>query len=149
MVHFLLRFYGFEAKELLTEKRPNFNVFLDPKADWALQHLEKFPVEINGASYEALLRVPGIGVTSARRIVTARKNGKLNFEHLKKIGVVLKRALYFITCDGKTMYPIKMEEDYILRNLLYQEEKYPFQKDQEGYRQLSLFQDYYLKAEGE
>ena len=146
---FLLRFYGFEAKELLTEKRPNFNVFLDPKADWALQHLEYFPVEINYASYDVLLRVPGIGVTSARRIVSARRNGKLDFEHLKKIGVVLKRALYFITCNGKMMYPIKIEEDYILRNLLYQEEKYPFQREEVSYKQLTLFQDYNINYEGD
>ena len=138
---FLLRFYGFEAKELLSEKHPNFNVFLDPKADWALQHLEQFPVEINRASYEMLLRVPGIGVKSAGRIVRARRNGSLTFEHLKKIGVVLKRALYFITCSGKMMYPTKIEEDYITRNLLNVEEKLPFDVSGTTYRQLSLFDD--------
>ena len=141
---FLLRFYGFKAEELLSEKNPNFNIFLDPKADWALQHLEQFPVEINKASYQMLLRVPGIGVTGAGRIIRSRKNGKLNFDHLKKMGIVLKRALYFITCDGKMMYPTKIEQDYILRNLLYQEEKYPFGKEQTSYRQLSLFDDYGL-----
>lgn len=138
---FLLRFYGFEAKELLSEKHPNFNVFLDPKADWALQHLELFPMEINRVSYEMLLRIPGIGVKSARRIVTARRNGNLNFEHLKKIGVVLKRALYFITCNGKMMYPIKIEEDYITRNLLNVKERLPFDVDGVTYKQLSLFDD--------
>ena len=138
---FLLRFYGFEAKELLNEKYPNFNVFLDPKADWALRHLELFPVEINRASYEMLLRVPGIGVTSARRIVGARRNGRLTFDHLKKIGVVLKRALYFITCSGKLMYPTKIEEDYITRNLLNIKERLPFDASQTTYRQLSLFDD--------
>lgn len=136
---FLLRFYGFEAKELLSEKKPNFSIYLDPKADWALQHLELFPMEINKVSYSMLLRIPGIGVTSARRIVKARKNGKLNFEHLKKIGVVLKRALYFITCDGKMMYPTKMEEEYITRNLLYEKEKLPFLQEGIQYEQLSLF----------
>lgn len=136
---FLLRFYGFEAKELLSEKKPNFSIYLDPKADWALQHLELFPMEINKVSYSMLLRIPGIGVTSARRIVKARKNGKLNFEHLKKIGVVLKRALYFITCDGKMMYPTKMEEEYITRNLLYEKEKLPFLQEEIQYEQLSLF----------
>jgi len=80
---FLLRFYGFEADELLSEKRPNFNVLLDPKCDWALRHLEFFPVEINRADYEMLLRIPGIGVKSAQRIVRARKNGSLTFEHLR------------------------------------------------------------------
>lgn len=97
----LLRFYGFEAGELLSEKNPDFNLFLDPKADWALRHLEQFPVEVNCASYEELLRVPGIGVKSARRIVQARRSSRLEYQHLKKIGVVLKRAIYFITCNGR------------------------------------------------
>ena len=101
----LLRFYGFEAGELLSEKNPDFNLFLDPKADWALRHLEQFPVEVNCASYEELLRVPGIGVKSARRIVQARRSSRLEYQHLKKIGVVLKRAIYFITCNGRQMYP--------------------------------------------
>ena len=104
----LLRFYGFEAKELLSEDKPNFNILLDPKADWALRHLEQFPVEINRADYQTILRVPGIGVKSAQRIVRARKNGSLSFEDLKKIGVTLKRALYFITCNGRIMYPTKL-----------------------------------------
>ena len=138
---FLLRFYGFEARELLSEKHPNFNVFLDPKADWALQHLELFPMEINRVSYEMLLRIPGIGVKSAQRIVRARRNGRLDFEHLKKIGVVLKRALYFITCNGKMMYPTKIEEDYITRNLLNIREKLPFDVDGMTYKQMSLFDD--------
>ena len=138
---FLLRFYGFEAKELLSEKHPNFNVFLDPKADWALQHLELFPMEIKRVSYEMLLRIPGIGVKSAQRIVRARRNGRLDFEHLKKIGVVLKRALYFITCNGKMMYPTKMEEDYITRNLLNIKERLPFDADGVTYKQMSLFDD--------
>jgi len=138
----LLRFYGFEAEELLDEKRPNFNILLDPKADWALRHLELFPVEINRADYQTILRVPGIGVKSAQRIVRARRNGNLRFEDLKKIGVTLKRALYFITCNGKMMYPTKMEEDYITRNLISNKEKLPFDRDGMTYRQLSLFDDY-------
>lgn len=138
----LLRFYGFEAKELLDEKRPNFNILLDPKADWALRHLELFPVEINRADYQTILRVPGIGVKSAQRIVRARRNGNLRFEDLKKIGVTLKRALYFITCNGRMMYPTKLEEDYITRNLISNKEKLPFDRDGMTYRQLSLFDDY-------
>ena len=114
----LLRYYHFEAKELLTEDNPNFNVLLDPKCNWALRNLGIFPVEISTANYETLLRVPGIGYRSAGRIVKARRYGKLSFEDLKKMGVVLKRALYFITCGGKMMYPVKIEEDYITRNLL-------------------------------
>jgi len=138
----LLRFYGFETAELLDEKRPNFNILLDPKADWALRHLELFPVEINRADYQTILRVPGIGVKSAQRIVRARRNGNLRFEDLKKIGVTLKRALYFITCNGKMMYPTKLEEDYITRNLISNKEKLPFDRDGMTYRQLSLFDDY-------
>lgn len=136
---FLMRFYGFRAGELLSEDKPNFNMFLDPKCDWALRHLELFPVEINRADYNLLLRVPGIGVKSAQRIVKARKFGNLNFSDLKKIGVVLKRALYFICCSGKMMYRTKIEEDYIMRNLLYLEEKKPPQVGELSYRQLSLF----------
>lgn len=142
----LLRFYGFEAQELLSERKPNFNVLLDPKADWALRHLEQFPVEINRASYQTILRVPGIGVKSAQRIVRARRYGSLGFDDLKKIGVTLKRALYFITCGGKMMYPTKLEEDYITRNLIGEKERLPFDRDGitgDGltYKQLSLFDD--------
>ncbi len=137
----LLRFYGFQAKELLDEKRPYFNVFLDPKADWAVRHLEQFPVEINRASYEMLLRVPGIGVKSAQRIVRARRTARLDFDALRKIGVVLKRALYFITCSGKTMYPIKLQEDYIVQNLTDKKERISFSYDGMSYRQMSLFDD--------
>lgn len=137
----LLRFYGFRADELLDEKRPNFNVLLDPKEDWALRHLEFFPVEVNRADYQVLLRVPGIGVKSAQRIVKARRNGNLCFEDLKRIGVVLKRALYFITCSGHMMYKTKIEEDYITRNLLAVKEKLPAEAGGMTYRQLSLFDD--------
>ena len=137
----LLRYYHFSASELLPEKQPNFNVLLDPKCDWAIRHLEWFPVEVNRADYQVLLRVPGIGYTSARRIVKARKFGSLDFEDLRKMGVVLKRALYFITCKGRMMYPVKMEQDYILRNILDPREKLPGGLGEMGYRQLSLFDD--------
>ena len=135
----LMRFYGFQASELLSAKRPSFNVFLDPKCDWALSHLEQFPVEVTRAPYQTLLRVPGIGVKSAQRIVKARRYGALSFGDLKKMGVVLKRALYFITCGGRMMYPVKIEEDYIMRNLLSVKERLPF--DLEHYHQLNLFDD--------
>lgn len=135
----LMRFYGFQASELLSEERPNFNMFLDPKCNWALSHLEYFPVEINRAPYQTLLRVPGIGTKSAQRIVQARKFGHLSFEDLKKIGVVLKRALYFITCSGRMMYPVKIEEDYIMRNLLSVKERLPY--DLNHYQQINLFDD--------
>lgn len=138
----LLRFYEFEARELLDEKHPNFNVYFDPKCDWALRHLENFPVEINTADYHMLLRVPGIGNKSALRIVKARRMGTLDFTDLKRIGVVLKRAIYFITCKGKQMYPLKIEEDYITRQLLGVKEKLPAHLTENvTYKQLSLFDD--------
>lgn len=137
----LLRFYGFQASELLDESRPFFNIMLDPKEDWAVRHLEQFPVEVNRAPYERLLRVPGIGVKSAKRIVAARRSARLRFEDLKRIGVVLKRALYFITCGGKMMYPTKLEEDYIVRNLTSEKDRVQFGGDGMTYRQMSLFDD--------
>ena len=137
----LLRFYHFEAEELLDEENQNFNVYLDPKCCWALRHLESFPVEINRADYYTLLRVPGIGYKSAGRIVKARRWGHIDFEDLKKMGVVLKRALYFITCSGKMMYPVRMDEDTITRNLLNTKERLPMGADGMTFRQLSLFDD--------
>ncbi len=141
----LLRFYGFKANELLTEERPFFNENIDPKCDWAVRHLEHFPVEINQADIAVLLRVPGIGVKSARRIVQARRLGVIDFGDLKKMGVVLKRALYFITCKGKMMYDTKLEESYIVNHLIYNEppHKAVGQADAD-YSQMSLF-DYYGK----
>ncbi len=138
----LLRFYQFEAHELLDEKNPNFNVLLDPKCDWAIRHLEQFPVEVNKARYEMLLRVPGVGVKSALRIVKARRMGNVTFDDLKKMGVVLKRAVYFLTCNGKMMYSsVRIDEDYITRNLLSAGERLPDSVTGLSYRQLSLFDD--------
>ncbi|WP_077611015.1 putative DNA modification/repair radical SAM protein [Clostridium sp. Marseille-P2415] len=143
----LMRFYGFQAGELLSEERPNFNVLLDPKCDWALRHLELFPVEVNRADYYTLLRVPGMGVKSAKRIIAARRNAPLDFDALKKIGVVLKRALYFITCSGRMMYPVKIEEDYISSHLIGDEQKKIWDIGSTGtFRQLSLFDDMNLPA---
>lgn len=143
----LMRYYGFRAEELLDEKRPNFNVLLDPKCDWALRHLEQFPVEINRADYAILLRVPGIGVKSARRILAARRCAQLDFSDLKKLGVVLKRAVYFITCSGKTMYPIHFNENFIVNQLIGTEQRNVWNiEHHDSYRQLSLFDDYHVTA---
>lgn len=143
----LLRFYGFEADELLSEERPNFNEQLDPKCDWALRHLELFPIEIQTASYDVILRVPGIGPKSAGRIMKARRYGKLDFEMLKKMGVVLKRAHYFITCSGKMMYQIPIEEQYITRQLTATNARENWQiAHQEQSRQMSLFDDFGVKG---
>jgi len=97
----LLRFYGFRADELLNEKHPSLDPVFDPKTAWALNNLHFFPLEVNTAQYEELLRTPGIGVTSARRIIRARRTAGLKLEELKKLGVVMKRAAYFVTADGK------------------------------------------------
>ena len=113
----LLRFYGFHAEEILDDEHPDFNPILDPKCNWAVNHLDQFPVEVNRAPYEILLRVPGIGVKSARRIITARKNGSLDFGDLKRIGVVLKRAQFFLTCRGKQMPHLKFSTDTIIHAL--------------------------------
>lgn len=97
----LLRFYQFEAKELLSEKEMNFDLEFDPKMNWALRNLDRFPVEINKAEYSMLLRIPGVGVQSARRIIHQRKLLTIKYEDLKKLGVVVKRARFFMLCDGK------------------------------------------------
>ena len=143
----LLRFYGFHAEELLSEQRPNFNEQIDPKCEWALRHLELFPVEINTASYEQILRIPGVGPKSAGRIVRARRYGSLDFDHLKKMGVVLKRAHYFITCNGKMMYRIPIEEEFITKQLTSVEYKENWQlMHQQDYHQMSLFGDFGVQA---
>ncbi|ACL69259.1 putative DNA modification/repair radical SAM protein [Halothermothrix orenii] len=113
----LIRFYGFTSRELLTPEKPNLDTRFDPKVNWALNHFYLFPVEINTAPYETLLRVPGIGLKSARRIVKARKEAHLNYFNLSKLGVVLKRARFFITCKGKYYGGIPFEKDLIMDRL--------------------------------
>lgn len=114
----LLRFYGFRAEELLDEQHPDFNPQLDPKCSWAVSHLEYFPVEVNTADYETLLRVPGVGVRSAKRILSSRRVGPLHIEDLKKIGVVMKRAQYFLTANGKMAQGLRFSQDSLLRGLI-------------------------------
>lgn len=113
----LLRFYGFRADELLTEEQPDFNPMIDPKCQWAIGHLDLFPVEIMRADYETLLRVPGIGPISARRIISARRTANLRFEHLKKLGVVVKRAQYFVTCSGRMRQGLRFSAETLVRQL--------------------------------
>lgn len=143
----LIRFYGFKAAELLSKRQPNFNLLLDPKCDWAVRHLEAFPVEVMTADYYQLLRVPGLGVNSARRICRARRYGGLRFEDLKKMGVVLKRAMYFITCQGRVYMPFRMDERFITTNLLGLKERLPENVVHSGdtFRQLNLFDDFHLQ----
>ncbi len=136
----LLRFYGFRAEEILSEQDNMFNPLIDPKCNWALNNMHLFPVEVNTADYEMLLRVPGIGVTSARRIISARRLARLDFDGLKKIGVVLKRAQYFITCKGKSMPYITMDKEKTTRLLIGESAKDNF-KIENDIQQLS-FDDY-------
>ena len=145
----LLRFYGFGAEELLNEEKPYFNVLMDPKCDWALRHLDQFPVEVCRADYATLLRVPGIGVKSARRILRARRYSALDFTVLKKLGVVLKRAGYFITCGGKMYRPLRMDEDYLTGELAASEQKkrYEIEGGNGSWRQMSLLDDFRLGAD--
>lgn len=110
----LLRFYGFSAGEILDDQHPDFNPLLDPKCNWAVNHMEHFPVEVNRAPYEMLLRVPGIGVKSAKRIRVARRYAALDFDALKKLGVVLKRARYFILCNGKSISPLPTDNPAVI-----------------------------------
>ena len=132
----LLRFYGFRAEELLDENHRDFDPRVDPKCSWALAQLDFFPVEVNTADYETLLRIPGVGVLSARRILAARRQGRIHIEDLKKMGVVMKRAQYFLTASGKMPDGLKFTPESILRNLIAVEQ--PVLPGQEVV-QLSLF----------
>ena len=113
----LMRFYRFRPEELLDDDHPNFDASLDPKTDWALRHMEFFPVEINSAPYEHLLRVPGIGVRGARRILVARRVGSVTFEGLKRLGVVMKRCQYFVTCSGRMLPGLRCSPEGVYRRL--------------------------------
>jgi putative DNA modification/repair radical SAM protein len=130
----LLRFYGFQAEELLDEQHPDLNLLLDPKCSWALAHLDQFPVEINHADYEVLLRVPGIGVKSAKRIIVSRRTGPLQLENLRRLGVVMKRARYFVMANGKRPQGLLFSDESLLRGLTDRPSMLPQQMEQ-----LSLF----------
>ena len=132
----LLRFYGFRAEELLDEEHRNFDPRVDPKCSWALAHPYFFPVEVNQADYETLLRIPGVGVTSAKRILVARRVGPLHIEDLKKLGVVMKRAQYFLTASGRMADGLRFNQDTLLHNLILTEQPSLPQPEVE---QLSLF----------
>ena len=132
----LLRFYGFRAEELLDASHPDFNPQVDPKCSWALRHLDFFPVEVNRADYEALLRIPGVGVVSAKRILVSRRARKLRIEDLPKLGVVMKRAQYFLTASGRMADGLRFTPDSLLRNLIAAERPSLPQPELE---QMSLF----------
>ncbi len=115
----MLRFYGFKADEILSKEFPDLDLEVDPKCNWALKHMELFPMEVNKASIEELLRVPGIGNITARRILQSRRFGPVTYLDLKKIGVVLKRAKYFILCQGKYYGEIDIDSGKIRDKILF------------------------------
>jgi len=119
----LLRFYNYKVNDLLNKDNPNFNILLDPKADWALRHLDEYPKEINEASYYDLLKIPGIGPRNARKIISTRKYYKLEFNDLKKMNISLKRAKYFILCNGKYFTDKNMFNKKIIQANLVLEDK--------------------------
>ena len=114
---FLMRQYGFAAGEILSPELPNFNPYLDPKCNWAVNHLEHFPVDVNTASLDTLLRVPGIGPTGARKIVVARRHGRLDTAQLKRMGIVFKRAQYFIRA-ADWLPPLRQNKKETVRALI-------------------------------
>lgn len=119
----LMRFYQYRADEIVDDAYPDLDLEIDPKLAWALRHPEMFPVDINKADYAMILRVPGIGVKSAQYIVTSRRHGKLNASHLKKIGVVMKKAQYFITCNELPMYTVNEATPEYVRKILTEPKK--------------------------
>ena len=127
-----MRFYEFEADEILDRNQPFFDLEFDPKIDWAFRNIGQFPVEINRASYHELLRVPGIGPTSAKRIVAQRRLAPISYTALSKTGVVMKRARYFLTCNGKFCGDVSMYPENIKNKLRGQDERGRF-------TQLTLF----------
>ena len=115
----LLRFYGFKVNNLLDNNNQNFSLLLDPKADWAIRHINEFPKEINKVSYNELIKIPGIGIKSAKKIISSRKYFKIEFKDLKKMGISIKRAKYFISCNGKYFTDPKIfKKDFIKSNLI-------------------------------
>ncbi len=135
----LLRVYGFDASELLDDQHQSFNPLVDPKCNWAINHMEQFPVEVNKAPYEMLLRVPGIGVKSAQRILQARRTSPISYDGLKRIGVVLRRAQYFLLCQGKMAEGLRISPESVLHALISKQDYEAALRAQEQPQQLSLF----------
>jgi putative DNA modification/repair radical SAM protein len=116
----LMRFYGFQADEILDPAHPHLDLEIDPKLAWALRNRHVFPVDVNTADFEMILRIPGVGARSARKIVSARRFAKLNMETLRQLGVVLKRAKYFLTCEGEHQPIIgELSEQQVRRQILF------------------------------
>jgi len=132
----LMRFYGFNVNELLNDANPHLDVDIDPKLSWALRNLQFFPIDINVAAYKMILRIPGIGVSSAKKIVQARKFGKLRIDQLKKIGVAYNRAKHFIKC-ADTPYQIKDYQGTQIKSFILAESQSKYLKN--DVQQLILF----------
>ena len=144
---FLMRYYGFYAGEILSPAYPDLDPMMDPKCTWALRHMECFPVEVMKADYGTLLRVPGIGPKAAERIVKARRKDRLSYDALKRMGVVLKRAHYFILCCGKQMFRLRMEAQFISHELLAMDREKNWKAAHAShYTQMNLFTDFGLQA---
>lgn len=126
----LLRFYQFKVEEIVDDSYPHLDLEVDPKLAWALRHPECFPVDINKADYEMILRVPGIGVKSAKLIVSSRRHGRLNSEQLKKIGIVMKKAQYFITCNELAMQTVNELRPENVRRILTQKQNRKYDERQ-------------------
>lgn len=131
----LMRFYGFDVRELLDDAHPQLEMEIDPKLSWALRNMQTFPVDINRHDLQLILRVPGIGVQSAHKIVAARRFNRLGWEHLKKIGVAINRARYFISCDGLQQHKDHPQER--IRQFILNESKSKY--DRGVVKQGSLF----------
>lgn len=142
----LLRYYGFDSEELFTKDNHNLNYQIDPKCNWAIRHLDLFPVEINSASADLLLRIPGIGPNSVQKILKARRYGSITFEMLKKMRVVLKRAQYFITCNGKMLGKYLLDQQYIFNCLTSEQhaDVFKIEDSRNNYQQMNLFTDFNL-----
>jgi len=136
----LLRFYGFTSDEILDESNPNLDPDLDPKISWALRNIDKFPIEVNKATMDEILRIPGIGTVSALRIVRQRKVAAVKYEDLKKMGVVLKRAKYFLTCMGKYYGDKDLIPEYIKGKVLESEKIRQSLLPMHDEEQISMFQ---------
>lgn len=137
-VDWLLRFYKFKINDLVDENNPNLNLLLDPKITWALRNLEKFPKEINTCSFDELLQIPGVGVKGAKKIYSSRKYFKITFKDLKNMNIVLKRAKYFILCNGKYYTSESMFKKEIIEKCLILED---LKEKRQNIKQLSLFND--------
>lgn len=137
----LMRFYRFSADEILSEDKPNFNLYLDPKANWAVQNYDQFPIDVQTAFYEQLLRIPGIGPKSALNILKARNYYQLHLSDLKKLGVVIKRAQYFVSCNGAIQPGLIHDPEWVITSLISSRQYETLKKvnSQSKQEQLSLF----------